>query len=274
MSREEKRPKLALPKRNPDSHKGQNGRVLVVGGSDDYVGAPALAGLAALRAGCDLVKIAAPEKAAWAINTLSPDLITVKLRGRRIGQSHVGSIVRMSRGFDAVLVGPGMSKVDRKAVNSILRGVVKSGVPIVMDADALKVADMCMLKNAVLTPHAKEFVDMLQFNRMTALAEEMEDRTMSVAEKVRLIQNGLDDFFAEGNVLLLKGRHDLVVSKDRSLVSKGGNAGMTVGGTGDILAGMCAGYLAQTADLFTSAGLASHNCKRIGDALLKSSNFG
>ncbi|MBW2972734.1 hypothetical protein KY359_06890, partial [Candidatus Woesearchaeota archaeon] len=118
------------------------------------------------------------------------------------------------------------------------------------------------------------FVDMLQFNRMTALAEEMEDRTMSVAEKVRLIQNSLDDFFTEGNVLLLKGRHDLVISKDRSLVSKGGNAGMTVGGTGDILAGMCAGYLAQTADLFTSAGLASHNCKRIGEALLKSSNFG
>ena len=60
---------LELPKRKPDSHKGDNGVVLAVGGSREYAGAIALAGLAALRSGCDLVRIAAPEKVAWAVNS-------------------------------------------------------------------------------------------------------------------------------------------------------------------------------------------------------------
>ncbi len=59
---------IKLPKRSSGSHKGQNGSVLAVGGSKDYIGAITLAGLAALRSGCDLVKVAAPEKVAWAGN--------------------------------------------------------------------------------------------------------------------------------------------------------------------------------------------------------------
>ena len=69
-----------MPKRRKSSHKGNNGLVLVVGGSKNFAGAVALAGLAALRSGCDLVKIIAPEKVAWAINSYSPDLVTMKLK--------------------------------------------------------------------------------------------------------------------------------------------------------------------------------------------------
>ena len=66
--------------RDKNSHKGDNGRVLVVGGSIDYVGAPYFAAMAALRSGVDLVTVAAPEKVAWTINSLSPDLITKKFK--------------------------------------------------------------------------------------------------------------------------------------------------------------------------------------------------
>ena len=67
---------LELPPRKRDSHKGDNGRLLIIGGSPEYTGAPALAGVAALRSGADSVVVAAPEKVAWAINRLSADLVT------------------------------------------------------------------------------------------------------------------------------------------------------------------------------------------------------
>ena len=79
---------IKLPDRRKDSHKGDNGMVLAVGGSWDFAGAIALAGLAALRSGCDLVKVIAPEKVAWAINTYSPDLITMKLKGDYFNLNH------------------------------------------------------------------------------------------------------------------------------------------------------------------------------------------
>lgn len=227
-----------------------------------------------MRAGCDMVRIAAPEKAAWAMNALSPDLITVKLKGDYISEPHVRTLVDLGRRSDAVLIGPGMSGVGPRVVNLLLKGFSGIGVPMVIDADAVKVAEIRRLKNAIITPHADEFDMFLRVNRRTALAGGLKDSRLSDGERICMIQAELSGLFSAGNVLLLKGRHDLVISKDRSLISRGGNAGMTVGGTGDILAGICAGYVAQTADLFTSAGLASHNCKRIGDLLLKRSNFG
>ena len=72
---------IKLPLRKKTAKKGDNGRVLVIGGSKEYTGAAALAGLAALRSGADWVTVAAPEKVAWAVNCLSADLVTVKLKG-------------------------------------------------------------------------------------------------------------------------------------------------------------------------------------------------
>ena len=70
-----------MMERKKTAHKGENGYLLIIGGSEEYVGAVILAGIAALRAGCDSVTIAAPEKVAWAINRYSPDLITYKIKG-------------------------------------------------------------------------------------------------------------------------------------------------------------------------------------------------
>mgnify|MGYP001566126186 CR=1 FL=1 len=79
---------VKLPSRSSSSRKGDNGYVLAVGGSRNYAGAITLAGLAALRSGCDLVKIIAPEKAAWAINAYSPDLVTMKLKDKNFNLNH------------------------------------------------------------------------------------------------------------------------------------------------------------------------------------------
>lgn len=266
--------KYNILNRNADSHKGQNGLVLVIGGSKDYVGAPALAGIAALRAGCDMVKIIAPEKVAWAINALSPDLITIKLKGDYISTLHVKKLVTLSKGFDSVLLGSGMAVKNRRLVNRVIKGIVSEHIPIVVDADAVKIADMDVLKDCIITPHRTEFELFLKTNNVKLPGVSLLDKKISANMLFRIIRDNLVGFFDHGNVLLLKGRYDLIISKNKQVVSKGGNAGMTVGGTGDVLAGLCAGYLAQTGDAFNSAVLASKDCKRIGESLMKKSNFG
>src|SRR3989338_7845590 len=98
---------IKLPKRKQTAKKGDNGRVLIVGGSKEYTGAVALAGLAALRCGADWVTVAAPEKVAWAVNALSADLVTVKLKGDYFSSKHVDEVGELARKHDVVLIGNG-----------------------------------------------------------------------------------------------------------------------------------------------------------------------
>src|SRR3989344_8353172 len=90
---------IKIPERKKESHKGDNGLVLAVGGSKEYVGAITLAGLAALRSGADLVKIIAPEKVAWAINAYSPDLVTMKLKSDYFNLNHFNVIKNLMEKF-------------------------------------------------------------------------------------------------------------------------------------------------------------------------------
>ena len=96
-----------LKNRDLKSHKGNNGRLLIIGGSKDYSGAPAIAGMAAIGAGCDLVYVVSPEKSAEAIKSTSPDLIVKSLEGDKLSLSHLESILDVSENVDAVLIGPG-----------------------------------------------------------------------------------------------------------------------------------------------------------------------
>src|SRR3989338_7785946 len=96
----------AVKIRNPFSHKGENGCVLVIGGSENYVSAPALSALAALRTGIDLIQVAAPEKAAYAINSFSIDFITRKMKGTFMDESHSEELLAFASDFDCVLIGP------------------------------------------------------------------------------------------------------------------------------------------------------------------------
>ena len=108
--------KIKIPKRKKSAVKGDSGKVLIVGGSKDYVGALALAGHAALRSGCDWVTIAAPEKVAWAINCLSADLITKKFKGNYFSLKHSKEIIKLSKNFDCVLIGPGLGLKSKQFV--------------------------------------------------------------------------------------------------------------------------------------------------------------
>lgn len=259
---------VKVPKRRPETHKGDNGLVLAVGGSRDYSGAIALAGLAALRSGADLVKIIAPEKVAWAINAYSPDLITKKMKGDHAYSKYYPVVKKEMQRYDVLLIGNGIGlrNESRNLCKKIIREIKKFKV---IDADAIKSISMSDCENSILTPHSKELEYFLVNSKIKKTITKEINTETNITKKSLLIKKITQKFLDKNNVILLKGEIDLIISRDKFFYVKGGNAGMTRGGTGDVLAGLCAGFLAQSKDLLQSAINASYFNKQIGDILMK-----
>ncbi|MFH1276311.1 MAG: NAD(P)H-hydrate dehydratase [Candidatus Woesearchaeota archaeon] len=253
-----------LMDRKKTSHKGENGYALVIGGSEEYVGAVTLAGLAALRSGCDSVTVAAPEKVAWAIHRYTPDLITNKIRGSYFSIKNAKEMVKLADHFDAVLVGNGIT---RKADKFCQYFIKKSQKLKVVDADALKSLSFKDFSNTVLTPHETELEIMLVNSNKEFLLPKL--KVANAKEKAEILQGNLRYFLQNNNVLLIKGATDIIISKNKIAYNRTGNQGMTKAGTGDILSGLVVGFLAKTKDMFKSAVAASYINGLVGDNLLK-----
>jgi NAD(P)H-hydrate epimerase len=216
----------------------------VVGGSKTYSGAPALVALAAFRTGVDLTYVAAPEAASYAISAMSPDIITVKLKGTRLNVSNASDVKQCMQTATAIVVGPGLDRhpETQRAVEELISAAEEAGRPLLLDADGLKAfaAFKRPLKTpSVLTPHAGEYA-MLTGKE---LPSDLDER----AEKVRKTAKRLNA------VVLLKGPVDLISDGKRVKLNRTGNPGMTVGGTGDVLSGIVGAFLAQQADPFEAA---------------------
>ena len=244
---------LRLKNRKASSHKGNNGRLLVVGGSKDYSGAPAIAGMAAIGAGADLVYVASPEKAAQAIKSTSPDLIVKSLEGDKLSLNHSEEIIGLSENVDAILIGPGAGIDDdtSKLFNVLVTKIKK---PIVLDADALKQVEISLIKNRediVLTPHIFEFKSF--FNVDGDLKLDIDSYDFSkVDENISEFQQISRQIKA---AVVVKGQYDLILSGTKFRINKSGNSGMTVGGTGDAMAGIIGSLLSQNLNAFDSACL-------------------
>ena len=236
--------------RKPTSHKGDNGRVLVIGGCEDFVGAPVLAGMAALRSGCDIAVIATHEWGAYAINSLTPDLITKKLKGTYLQTVHVPVLLKLAKEFDCVVIGPGLGEKEetQTAVRMLCEKIT---VPKIIDADALRAKPK--LKNCIVTPHAKEFE--VLFGKKPTKAN---------AKK-----------FAKKNaIVLLKGPTDFISDGTKLVENKTGNASMTKGGTGDCLAGLVAGLVAQGMSLFDASVAGAWINGRAGEIMFGETGYG
>ncbi|MGX8694214.1 MAG: NAD(P)H-hydrate dehydratase [Methanobrevibacter sp.] len=244
---------LRLRNRNPKSHKGNNGRLLVVGGSKDYSGAPAIAGMAAIGAGADLVYVASPQNAAEAIKSTSPDLIVKSLEGDKLSLNHADEILELAENVDAVLIGPGAGIDDETSkLFNVLATKIKK--PIVLDADALKQVELSLIKNRqdiILTPHIFEFKSFFNVEGDLKLDIDSFD-FKKVDENITQFQQITRIIKAS---VVVKGEYDLILSGTRFKINKSGNAGMTVGGTGDALAGICTSLLSQGLSSFDSAAL-------------------
>jgi len=226
------------------SHKGDFGRLLVIGGSETFSGAPALVALAALRSGVDLTYVAAPAKTAYAISSMSPNLITIKLDGEHLNPSNVSGLRRYIEIANAVVLGPGLGlhPETREFVRAIVEAVEGAGKPLLLDADGLKAfAEFKKSLNVplVLTPHAGEYA---------VLTDEKLPENFN--ERVVVVQRTAAELAA---VVLLKGSVDIISDGKSFKLNFTGNAGMTVGGTGDVLSGVVGAFLAQQVNPFEAA---------------------
>jgi len=250
--------------RKKSSRKGENGKVLIIGGSEEYVGAVTLAGLAALRAGSDVVTIAAQDKVAWIVNRLAPDLISHKLRIKSFTVKVAKELMKYADRFDAVLIGNGIGRKSDKFCQHFIK---KSPILKVIDADALKSLSFKDFSNSIITPHETELEAMLINSHKEFLLPKL--KKSNAKEKAEILHGNLRYFLQNNNVLLLKGATDIIISRNKIAYNRTGNQGMTKAGTGDVLAGLVLGFLGKTKDLFKSAVAAAYINGYIGDNLLK-----
>jgi NAD(P)H-hydrate epimerase len=242
-----------LHRRKSEGHKGASGKILVIGGGP-YSGAPALAALAALRAGADLVTVAVPEPIFNIVASYSPNLIVRKLSSNVLCPQDLSILPDLINSHDVVVMGMGLGRASEtlETVRKILPFCRKA----VLDADALSslsgaifetLAGNCEL---IVTPHAGEFALL----RGIETPKDHEARIKTVRE------------FSEENgiVTLLKGKIDIISDGKQILLNRTGNAGMTVGGTGDVLAGLT-GSLFSRNPAFLAAACAAYINGLAGD---------
>lgn len=264
---------LYLNRRSKESHKGNNGKVLIVGGSKKYSGAPAIAGLSAIASGADLVYIAAPTSASLAIKATSPDFIVEDLEGDYLAPKHTEKIMELTEKVDAVLIGPGGSLNEETGkLFNILASKIKK--PLVIDADALKTVDFNIIKNkknVILTPHIFEFKSFFKINNEDLKLSLNSNDFRFVDENITAFQNIVREI--KGTVII-KGEYDLIVNLKKFKINRTGNSGMTVGGTGDALAGLSVSLLSQGIETFNAATLAIYLNGRAGDAAMNKQGYG
>ena len=234
---------ISKPRRS-ESHKGDFGRLLIVGGSETFSGAPTLAALAALRTGVDLVYVAAPKETAYAISSLSPDLITLKLEGDYFNRENLPVVRRFLEKATAVVIGPGLGlhKETQEAVNDLVKDLEERKIPMLLDADGLKAFAKSKRRlgtSTVFTPHMGEY----RILTGKSLPE-------SLNERAEMVQRTAQDLDA---VILLKAHVDIISDGYRTKLNFTGNPGMTVGGTGDVLSGIVGAFLAQGIEPFEAA---------------------
>ncbi|PSQ45099.1 bifunctional ADP-dependent NAD(P)H-hydrate dehydratase/NAD(P)H-hydrate epimerase [Halobacteriales archaeon SW_5_68_122] len=243
--------------RDPTAHKGEFGEVLVVGGGP-YTGAPALAARSALRAGADLAYVACPETVAREVQGYSENLIVEPLSGDRLAPEIVADLTERAADADCVVLGPGLGAHERTlaAVEGFLEGF---GGTAVVDADALRVVpDVETDATLLCTPHQGE---------LRRMGGETAD---DPAERADLVQSFAADL---GATLLVKGAQDVISDGERTRRNRTGNPGMTVGGTGDVLAGVC-GAMACALDPPEAAAVAAYANGRAGDIAAEERGYG
>ena len=220
---------VSLPKRKPNTHKGDYGKLFLLAGSEGYTGAPVLAASAAVRSGAGLVFLGVPREIYPIVAVKCSSAMPFPLPER------YGEILEKARSCDAALIGPGLGRAPKteKLVRALLEDLE---IPVVLDADGINAlaGHMDILDGrkalTVLTPHDGEFA------RLTGTALPIQDRLAAA-----------QSFARDHNcILVLKGHRTITAAPDgKAWINTSGNPGMAKGGSGDVLAGMIASFLGQ-----------------------------
>lgn len=245
---------LKAPARPADAHKGTFGTVIVIGGSDTMIGAPALCARAALRAGVGLVKVACPPSILPHILTIEPSATGIAI-GRE-PEDALAQIELADPEKKAVLaVGPGLGQdnVRGELVQSLLRGER----PIVLDADGLNLltkglkhqADLAEITAPlVLTPHPGEYRRLAEALGIEANPIDPNLRVSASAELACALQS----------VVVLKGQHTVIADPNCYAINRTGNPALATAGSGDVLTGTIAALIAQGMLPFDASRLGAH----------------
>ena len=236
-----------LKTRKVNSHKGDFGRVLVIGGSKNYSGAPAYTSLACLNFGCDLVISYVPEVVGDVIRSYSPNMIVRTSPGKWLTTKASEEILWLMDWSNAIVIGPGLgTEIEtEELLVKLLENQKNSDKSLVIDADALKLVkphlDLIKGKNVILTPHEGELktmtdIDLSPYTNIKKRGMEV----FNIAKKwdITLLAKGPFDYISNGNMLK---------------VNKTGCPEMSIGGTGDILAGLCASFLTTGSNPYQAA---------------------
>ncbi len=226
------------------------GLLMVIGGSEFYSGSPALSALAAFNSGVDMVRIIAPKRAADIIASFSPDLAAYPLDGRWLEKRHLPTLISMtesakdvSRGNVAVVIGGGTGR-SQETQDTILEYLENISVPVVIDADAIhalgKNPEVVSGKNFLITPNSYEFF----------ILTKREIYQLSHKEKIKAVKEEAERL---QTTILLKEKPDIISNGKEIALNEAGSPYMSVGGTGDTLAGICGALLSRSIDPFVAA---------------------
>jgi NAD(P)H-hydrate epimerase len=247
--------------RAPESHKGDFGRVLVIAGSPGKTGAAHLAAVGALRSGAGLVTVATPSACQPIVAAMGPEYMTEAIAeasapGGGLDPSRVDEVLELAR--DVVALGPGLGR--SAATEAFIASFVdRATMPLVVDADGLNAftTNPDRLagregRDVIITPHPGEMGRLVGMSTDEVQASRLEiARNFAVAHHVYVV---------------LKGHRTLIATPDeRVFINPTGNPGMATGGTGDVLTGMIAAWLAQLLDAEAACKLAVYLHGMAGD---------
>ena len=234
-----------IPPRKFASRKGDNGKVLILGGSYFYHGAPILASLAALRCGTDLVYTCVPKINVQATRATSPNLIVLPLVDAKLTRGAVHKLLGViPKELDSATIGMGLAIQDVEALKLLVTSLLNRDVKLSLDASVLVSDILPLIKNkkVVVTPHAGEFKRLFG-----ELPSDSKKERISTVEK-----------YAKEHSLtiLLKGPTDIVSDGQTTYLNVKNTPAMTVGGTGDVLSGLVAGMLSKNHNSIEAAAAA------------------
>ena len=242
-----------IPTRKSTSRKGDNGIVLVVGGSYIYHGAPVLSSLAALRCGTDLVYTCVPKINVTPTRAISPNLIVIPLVDQKLTLGAVKKLVgALPRNLHSATIGMGLAIQEKNSLLHLVKSLLDRDVRLSLDASALipEILPILAHKNVVVTPHAGEFKRLF--------GDVPSDSNL---ERIKLVE---ENALKHGITILLKGSTDIISDGKITYLCEKNTPAMTVGGTGDVLSGLVAGLLSTNRNPLESAAAASYICGLAG----------
>ncbi|MFX1453295.1 MAG: NAD(P)H-hydrate dehydratase [Promethearchaeota archaeon] len=233
--------------RKVDNHKGQFGRILVIGGSKNYSGAPAYSSLTCINFGIDLVITYTPEVVGDVIRCYSPNMIVRTNPGDFLNTNALDEILWLIEWSNSIIIGPGIGqeKETEEFLIKILEKFKQDKKSFILDADALKLVSshLDLLKNqqVILTPHEGELKIMTGIDLPSY--DDIQARGKVIIDLARDLEA----------TLLVKGPYDYISDGKKLKINRTGCPEMSIGGTGDILAGLCGCFLTTNNDTFRSA---------------------